>query len=262
MLYGRMLHKQFCIGENVAEMLDRALGLLDHRPLSSNRWSPTTTIPCYVGCMQRLEFYFDPSCPFCWITSRWLLQVAAERDLDITWRPFSLAEKNDEVANDSSDKTSHGDLHRTAHRIHRVIAAAAKHGAAVIDLYSAFGRPYHVDGRDYDDALIAQVLAAEGLPTDLAQAADETSWDAYLRDETNSAVAAVGEDTGVPIIVFKLKNGEKKGLYGPVLNNMPNREDGLALWDGLRTLATVSAFYELKRMRPNGLPDTSGTEGI
>ncbi|MFC9357067.1 DsbA family protein [Rhodococcus sp. NPDC057014] len=212
--------------------------------------------------MQRLEFYFDPSCPFCWITSRWLLQVADERDLDITWRPFSLAEKNDEVANDRSDKTSHGDLHRPAHRVHRVIAAAAKHGAAVIDLYSAFGRPYHVDGREYDDALIAQVLVTEGLPTGLARAADETSWDAYLRDETSSAVAAVGEDTGVPIIVFKLENGEKKGLYGPVLNNMPNREDALALWDGLRTLAPVSAFYELKRTRPDGLPDTSGTEGI
>ncbi|MFC9553999.1 DsbA family protein [Rhodococcus sp. NPDC056960] len=212
--------------------------------------------------MERLEFYFDPSCPFCWITSRWLLKVAEERDLDITWRPFSLAEKNDEIANDGSDKTSHGDLHRPAHRVHRVIAAAAKQGAAVIDLYSAFGHPYHIEGREYDDALIAQVLADERLPADLVRAADDTSWDAYLRDETNSAVAAVGDDTGVPIIVFKLENGEKKGYYGPVLNDMPNRDDGLAIWDGLRILTPVSAFYELKRTRPNGMPDTSGTKNI
>ena len=210
--------------------------------------------------MQRLDFYFDPCCPFCWITSRWLLQVSEERAVDITWRPFSLAEKNDELAG-GSDASALADMHREAHRVHRVIGAAVKEGASTIELYSAFGRPFHLEQRSYDDALIAEVLQQQGLSADLAKAADDASWDSHLATETQSAVDAVGEDTGVPTIVFET-DGEKKGYYGPVLNAMPSKEEGLAIWDGLTTLAPVTAFYELKRTRPEGMPDTSGTKGL
>ena len=104
--------------------------------------------------MQRVDFYFDPCCPFCWITSRWLLQVSRSRDVEITWRPFSLADKNDELRPDGPGATEHAEGHRAAHRVLRVITAAAKRGASVIDLYSAFGRALHVEGRPLDDALI------------------------------------------------------------------------------------------------------------
>ena len=211
--------------------------------------------------MQRIDFYFDPSCPFCWITSRWLLQVEKQRDLEITWRPFSLAIKNDELANDGSDASPHGQLHRDGHRIHRVIAAAAKQDASAIDLYSAFGRAFHVDGRDYDDTLIREVLGGAGLPADLAEAADDTSWDAHLSDETDAALEAVGDDTGVPVIVFTDDEGGKRGYFGPVLNALPSDDEGLAIWDGLAALAPVTSFYELKRTRPDGGPDTASTKG-
>lgn len=214
-----------------------------------------------VASMQRIDFYFDPSCPFCWITSRWLLVVEKQRDLEITWRPFSLAIKNDELTDGSSKATRHAQLHRDGHRIHRVIAAATQQGASAIDLYSAFGRAFHVDGREYDDALMREVLEGAGLPTMLAEAADDTSFDAHLSDETDAAVEVVGDDTGVPVIVFTDEEGGQRGYFGPVLNTLPDDEESLAIWDGLAQMAPVTAFYELKRSRPDGGPDTASTQG-
>lgn len=210
--------------------------------------------------MTSVEFYYDPSCPFCWITSRWLLRVQAERDVDITWRPFSLAIKNSELANDGSDATPHGEGHRQAHRVLRVIRAAGQRGTPAIDLYSAFGRRVHVDGGRYDDALIAEVLAEQGLPADLAKAADDTSLDAGLEAEMQSALEVTGEDVGVPIIVFT-DGGTRRGYFGPVLNGMPDVDESLAIWDGLEKLAPTSLFFELKRSR-DGAPDTASTAGL
>lgn len=213
--------------------------------------------------MQRIEFFYDPSCPFCWITSRFLLQVSTERDLDITWRPFSLAMKNNELNGDDDAVTEHGEMHRAAHRVLRVITAAAKReNASVIDLYSPFGRRYHLDRAAYDDALIAEVLAQSGLPAELAEAADDTSWDDDLTASIDAALAAVGDDTGVPTIVFVGDDGERRGFYGPVLQTLPSPQEGLQLWDSLAGMATVSAFYELKRTRPAGRPDTASTKGL
>lgn len=210
--------------------------------------------------MTRIEFFFDPSCPFCWITSRWLLQVEKQRDLEVTWRPFSLAMKNDEL--EGGERAGHGAAHVAAHRVHRVIAAAAEQGASVIDLYSTFGRAYHVDKRRYDDALIAEVLAGAGLSADLAQAADDTARDQGLADELRAALDIVGEDVGVPLIVFPADDGSRLGYFGPVLNELPGEQEGLDLWDGLEKLATVTSFYELKRSRPDGGPDTQSTKGL
>lgn len=209
--------------------------------------------------MQRIDFYFDPSCPFCWITSRWLVQVSAEREIEITWRPFSLALKNDELGQEDSGMAK---SHNAGHRVHRVIAAAAEQGASRIDLYSAFGREFHVNGREYDDALIHEVLSAQGLDASLAEAAHSTAWDQYLSEETDAAVEAVGKDTGVPVIAFEDEQGAKRGYFGPVLNALPSKEEGLAIWDGLSKLATVTSFYELKRTRPDGRPDTDSTKGL
>lgn len=210
--------------------------------------------------MTAIEFSYDPSCPFCWITSRWLLRVEQQRDLDITWRPFSLAIKNDELDGDANAKTPHGEGHRAAHRVIRVIEAAAAQGASTIDLYSAFGRRVHVDGGTYDDATIADVLAQAGLPAELAQAADDTSFDAGIRSSMDDALGAVGQDAGVPIIVFVTDAG-RRGYFGPVLNEMPGEQESLDIWDGLEKLAPVQAFYELKRTR-TGAPDTASTKGL
>ena len=213
--------------------------------------------------MERIEFFYDPCCPFCWITSRFLLEVSTERDIDVTWRPFSLAMKNDELGGDDDAVTEHGEMHRSSHRVLRVVTKAAEqHGASVIDLYSAFGRRFHLDHEKYDDAMIADVLAAAGLPAELAKAADDTSLDEGLQATIDSALEAVGDDTGVPTIVFVSDDGERRGFYGPVLQELPGKDDALRLWDSLVGLVSVSAFYELKRTRPQGMPDTASTKGL
>lgn len=208
--------------------------------------------------MTSIEFFFDPSCPFSWITSRWLLQVGQERDLDVTWRQFSLAMKNGELGHDGGPDDA--DWHRKAHRIHRVIAAAVAQGATTIDLYSAFGRARHVEGRDFDDALISQVLADLGLHADLAQAADDTSLDAGLEQQLAAAIEAAGEQVGVPLMVFTGADGVRRGYFGPVLNALPGHDNGLAIWDAVSGLGPVTEFYELKRTR-SGAPDTASTKG-
>ena len=213
--------------------------------------------------MERIEFFYDPCCPFCWITSRFLLEVSAERDVDVTWRPFSLAMKNNELAGDDDAVNEHGEMHRSSHRVLRVITRASEqHGASVIDLYSAFGRRFHLDHEKYDDAMIADVLAAAGLPAELAKAAGDTSLDEGLQASIDSALEAVGDDTGVPTIVFVSDDGQRRGFYGPVLQELPSKDDALRLWDSFVGLVSVSAFYELKRTRPEGMPDTVSTKGL
>lgn len=207
----------------------------------------------------KVRFYFDPCCPFCWITSRWLLMVSGQRDIQIDWRPFSLAIKNDELVNDGHDKTEHGDMHRAAHRVLRVLLAAEQQGAKLIDLYTDIGIPYHVGGRDYDDKLISEILAKHNLPAELAHAADDTSYDQALADSVQSATAVAGQDIGVPTIVFEQADGKLAGYFGPVLNELPDVDEAVKLWDGLRQLASNTSFYELKRNRPEGQPNVFST---
>lgn len=208
--------------------------------------------------MTKIDFYYDPSCPFCWITSRWLLMVSPHRDIDITWRPFSLALKNDELV-ERENETEHAKSHRDAHRVHRVIEAARAQGVSVIDLYTIFGVKYHAAGFPYDDTWIANVLEELQLPAELAAAADDPSYDAHLQDELQSALEVAGEDIGVPTIVFYAADGSKQGYFGPVLQSLPDLNESLELWDGLSKLATSTAFYELKRSRPSGNPDVAST---
>ena len=203
--------------------------------------------------MTAVEFYFDPSCPFCWITSRWLLDVQKHRDITIEWRQFSLALKNDELDNSTPDKSPHGEVHRAAHRTHRVITAATQsHDASMIELYSEFGIRYHIMEKQFDDDMIREILVAKNLPESLLQAADDKTYDETLQGELDSALEAAGDDIGVPTIVFTDKNGNRRGYFGPVLDALPeSHEESLDLWDGLEKLARVTHFYELKRSRTN-----------
>lgn len=202
-----------------------------------------------------IEFYFDPICPFCWITSRWLLMVQPERDIKITWQPFSLALKNNQLDNQGS-KEAEG--HNKSHRVLRVILAAQPKGASLIDLYTSFGEAFHNQKQTYDDNLITQVLAQYNLSSNLLQAADDTNYDSELQNSINSAVDVAGSDIGVPTIVFETPTG-KVGYFGPVLQTLPNLKESLQIWDGLSQLASTSSFYELKRGRPNHGPDVEST---
>lgn len=203
--------------------------------------------------MTSIEFYFDPVCPFCWITSRWLLQVSKERQISISWKQFSLALKNNSLA--PRDKESkHAASHRASHRVHRVINQAVKnHGASAIDLYSEFGIRFHIMEKPFDDDTILEVLTEKKLPAELLASADDTSIDNSLQANIDLAVSAAGHDIGVPTTVFNDKDGKRLGYFGPVLNELPATiQESLDIWDGLEKLATTSSFYEIKRARPGG----------
>lgn len=208
----------------------------------------------------QIEFFFDPSCPWCWITSRWLSEVRPQRQLDIRWRPFSLALKNYELdpATESSVHTEHASAHQTAHSLQRIVAATQRnYPARVGAIYTALGKRWHLEGQHTTD-IVPEALAEAGLPAELAGAVAEAEWDTHLQHELDDAIAAAGDDVGVPLIVFVTPKG-RQGYFGPVLRALPPIEQGLQLWDGLASLAVFPEFYELKRSR-SGRPKVDTTK--
>lgn len=211
--------------------------------------------------MQKIEFYFDPCCPWCWITSRWLSVVQEQRDMQVTWKPFSLAMKNGELGKDAGSN-NYTKAHQAAHRVIRVIEKAASDGAATRgDLYTAFGKSHFVGDSPYADEMISAVLDELGLSDEYLAAADDESIDEILKLHLDDAIAVVGNDVGVPTIIFENESGEKTGFFGPVLTQLPPEEESLKLWDGLAALSTNISFYELKRSRSAG-PDVKSTEHL
>lgn len=208
--------------------------------------------------MTKVEFYFDPACPWSWVTSRWLLSVREHRDINITWRPFSLAIKNDSLVKKDGE-SPYTTKHRASHRVLRLMMEASKnHGVSLEKMYTHFGIKHHIAGFDYSDEWILATLKELDLPASLLSAGDKTDYDQELSREIDSATEVAGNDVGVPIIVFTNEKEERQGYFGPVIRTIPETKEALKLWDGLHNLATVSSFYELKRGRPDGGPDTSG----
>ena len=192
----------------------------------------------------QVEFWFDVACPWCWMTSRWALEVSAVRGFEIKWHPFSL-----KILNEGRDMGSHAGAHERALRGMRVIEQArAEHGdAAVAELYTAMGTRIHPGGREDIDAVIAEALAEAGLPATLAAAADNEAPDAVLRANTAHAMEIAGPDVGIPIISI-----DGVAFFGPVVTPAPTGQNALKLWDGIAAAASVPGFYELKRGRTVG----------
>ena len=192
----------------------------------------------------QIDFYFDPVCPWCWITSRWITEVSEHRELDLTWRPFSLAIKNDEDGSKDYDAVSEWGL-----RGLRVIEAVRRElgDAAVARMYSEMGARKHNDRIDFPDH--ADILATLGIDSTLAEAAEDDAWDAVIEASMDNALELAGDDVGVPTIVYE----GKTAFFGPVISPAPTGEAALRLWDGLATLATTTdGFFELKRTREVG----------
>lgn len=206
-----------------------------------------------------VELFFDPVCPFCWVTSRWLRQVQRLRGTDVEWRFISLAVLNDRPGAYDDKPDLYPEVHGLGRRLLRVAAATRdRHGReAVGDLYEAMGtalweRP-GTDVTAFDDVLAVQargidvgaVLRRVGLELDLAAAQDDPKWDRVLVAETEEALARVGDDVGTPILSFSPPDGP--AFFGPVISDTPSDEDALRYWDALTTLADMPGFAEIKR---------------
>jgi 2-hydroxychromene-2-carboxylate isomerase len=200
-----------------------------------------------------LHFYFDPVCPFAWLTSTWVRTVAARRELAVEWRFISLRLVNASVDYDAQFPPGYEAGHTAGLRLLRVAARTrAEHGhPAVADLYAALGERVFGSGPPRDPAdrgtrgFVEPALAAAGLPAGLATALDDDSWDAQLQAETDEALALTGRDVGTPILHFRPPSGT--AFFGPVISRVPDPEQAVALWDHVVGLATFPGFAELKR---------------
>jgi len=200
----------------------------------------------------RADLWFDPLCPFAWITSRWILEVEQVREIEVHWHVMSLAYLN----KDRDIPDGYRQLLAPAWGPVRVlIAAQQRHGEKVLGpMYEAFGKRIHIGGRSLheepDDArgLIAEVLEEVGLEADLIDAVDDTSYDEAVAASHHEGMDAVGDDVGTPTIHV---NGS--AFFGPVLSKIPRGEDAGRLWDGTVAVAAFPYFYELKRTRTGDL---------
>ncbi len=200
-----------------------------------------------------LRFWFDPVCPFAWMTSKWVRTVAAQRAYDVEWRLISLRLLNRGVDYDSHFPPEYEAGHTAGLRLLRVaVRARAEHGNAVLGpLYEALGERIWEVGPDAGAVpdrigpLVAEALAQAGLPAALAGALEDTSWDAELQAETDEALALTGKDVGTPILHFQPPAGV--AFFGPVISRLPSEDEALELWDHVVGLARFPGFAELKR---------------
>jgi hypothetical protein len=169
------------------------------------------------------DFWFDPLCPWAWITSRWILEAAAVRDFDVRWHVMSLTFLN--AGREGLSEEAYGN-------------------AIVGPLYTALGTRRHVEGEEFDRTMISKALAEVGLATDLVDAMDTDSYDEAVMASHRLGMDLVGTDVGTPVVAV-----DGVAFFGPVVTPAPRGEAAGRLWDGVLAIAGTEGFFELKRTR-------------
>ncbi|MFE4172734.1 DsbA family protein [Streptomyces sp. NPDC056909] len=197
-----------------------------------------------------VDFWFDPLCPWAWMTSRWVLEVEKVRDIEVRWHVMSLAVLNEDK--DIPEEYREG-LAKAWAPVRVVIAAQQKHGDEVIGkLYTALGTRIHNLGEGATREAIAGALDEVGLPADLIDYADTDTYDTELRASHKEGIDKVGQEVGTPVIAVPGENGEQVAFFGPVVTPAPKGEAAAKLWDGTLLVASIPGFYEIKRTRTQG----------
>jgi len=206
--------------------------------------------------MTGVEFFVDPSCPWAWVTSRWVAEVAPRRDLDVTWRSYCLEIRDDYgVAPWVPERFHEAALagHALSHRMLRIFEATrAQLGEPAVDgLYTEWG------GRFFDrspagrgtagDGLLVACIAGAGLPSELVESADDEKWDAPIVESMEVAYAFGGPRTQTPTIVVRAD--PPHGFKGPVMAPAPTGDGAVRLWDAVQVISAEPGFFEITRPR-------------
>lgn len=192
--------------------------------------------------VNKADFWFDPACPFAWITSRWIGEVEEVRGIETEWHVMSLS-----VLNEGRDLPAEyrAKMDNNWGPVRVIIAAQELHGNSYVKpLYDAMGEQIHHEGNKDLGSVIEKALAETGLPADLARFAESDEYDAQLRASHESGISLVGQDVGTPVVAV---NGT--AFFGPVLTRIPRGEEAGKIWDAAVTLAGYPHFFELKRSR-------------
>ncbi|MQA01646.1 MAG: disulfide bond formation protein DsbA [Streptosporangiales bacterium] len=190
-----------------------------------------------------VDMWFDPLCPWAWLTSRWLLEVEQVRNTTTNWHVMSLSVLNEDKEGLSDDYREL--LSKGWGPVRVCIAAEQQHGSEVLGpLYTAIGTRVHYDRRELDKTVLTEALAEVGLPESLLAAYDDAGYDDAVRKSHQEGIDLVGQEVGTPVI----KVGET-AFFGPVVTPAPRGEAAAKLWDGVLLVAGTDGFYELKRTR-------------
>ncbi|WP_175411964.1 DsbA family protein [Streptomyces sp. TRM64462] len=199
------------------------------------------------------DFWFDPLCPWAWMTSRWMLEVQKVRPVDVRWHVMSLAVLNEDKLDEVPEEYREA-LRTTAWGPVRVaIAAEQLHGPEVLGrLYTAMGTRFHNQGLGATPESIAASLEDAGLPAGLAEYANKDTYDAELRASHKEGINKVGQEVGTPVVSVPGPDGTEVAFFGPVVTPAPKGEAAARLWDGTLLVASTPGFYEIKRTRTEG----------